>query len=192
MENQPKIIGNKSSGYGYKYANLADISRAGVDIPPMRVATLVDGEQNPIIVDGKPIEYIEALRQFADGNGNIREEWIRGARIVIPSMSKSNEAQEYGSALTYARRYTALTVLGIACDDDDKIESHSEDDIQEKVNQAKDELKKLWIAADGPEDKFEDWYNEKTANGKIFNKEFPKMKASLIKKVNDKKEKKDE
>ena len=34
-----------------------------------------------------------------------------------------NAAQAYGSALTYARRYTVQLVKGVACDDDDKVEA---------------------------------------------------------------------
>ena len=43
-------------------------------------------------------------------------------------MKGMNAAQAYGSALTYARRYTVQLVMGIACDDDDKLEAHTADD----------------------------------------------------------------
>ena len=45
----PKLVGNKSSGYNYKYTSLGDLVLAGVELPPMRVAVLIDGEQNPIL-----------------------------------------------------------------------------------------------------------------------------------------------
>lgn len=43
-------------------------------------------------------------------------EWISG-RLTLP-VSKS-DAQGYGSAITYARRYGLAAILGIAADDDD-------------------------------------------------------------------------
>jgi len=184
MTPAPKIIGNKSDGFNYHYASLADIARAGVEIPPMRVATLVDGEQNPIVVNGQPIEYIEAF---------VNNKWERGARIVIPKMNKSNEAQEYGSALTYARRYTVLSLLGIACDDDDKIESHSKEDIEANIKAHKEaeaelkaELKSLWDKAGGKEG-FEDWLKKNTEKNSL-EVMYHELKTALLKKITDKAE----
>lgn len=180
IKEMPKIIGNTTQGYGYKYVDLAGIAKAGVEIPPMRIATLTDGQNNPIIVGGQPVEYIEAL---------VNGEWIRGARIVIPSMAKSNEAQCYGSALTYARRYTALTVLGIATDDDYAIEKHSEEDEKANAESNKESLKKLWIQASGTEEGFEDYYVSKKGN---TNNGYAAIKAQLLKRINEQAEKKEE
>lgn len=171
------LIGNKSDGYNYKYTSLGDLVLAGVELPPMRVAVLVDGEQTPIL-DGKgnPIEYIEAL---------VNKEWIRGARIVVPSGNKMNEAQAYGAALTYARRYTALTVLGIACDDDNKIEVHSKEESEEQqLNNMKNELEELYKKAGGKG--FDKWIED---CGGLSVKTYPAMKAKLLKQINDKLEK---
>lgn len=192
IKEEPKIIGNKTPGYGYKYANLADIAKAGVKLPPMRVATLVDGEQNPVL-DGKgnPIEYIEVERVLMNENGEIvREGWIRGARIVVPSGNKMNEAQAYGAALTYARRYSVLTVLGIACTDDDKIEVHSKEEAEsQQLWNMTNELKDLYKKAGGKD--FDKWVKD---CGGISDKTYMSMKTTLIKQINDKaeKEKKDE
>lgn len=98
-----KIIKNSSEGYGYNYASLADFARQDVPIPPMR--TVVDEF-------GEFVEYYDAKS----------EQWHRGARVVPLSMKGMNEAQAYGSALTYARRYTVALANGIATDDDDNIE----------------------------------------------------------------------
>lgn len=103
----PKIIKNQSKGYNYTYNNLADLAKAGVEIPPMKTA----------IVEGR--EYVFA---------KIGDEWIQGARVIGIEMNNMNAAQAYGSALTYARRYTVQLVMGIACDDDDKLEAHTADD----------------------------------------------------------------
>ena len=171
-KNMGQIIGNKSDGHNYHYANLADIAKQGIEIPPMRVVPVFDNE-------GKLIaEYIEA---------KIGEEWIRGARIVVPSSTRSNEAQNYGAALTYARRYTVLTLLGIACDDDDKIESHSEADQKANEERCKAELKELYDRAGGAD--FEAWFTKNTAKG-FTGQVYGSMKATLLKQINKKAEEK--
>lgn len=101
-----KVIGKKSKAYGYNYTSLGDIALEGLEIPKMRIKRL-EGD-----------DYIEYL----DG-----EEWQLGARIITPEMKGANEAQRYGSGLTYARRYTTLMALQLACDDDKKIEEASFD-----------------------------------------------------------------
>lgn len=166
------LIGNKSEGYNYKYTSLGDLVIAGVELPPMRVAVLVDGEQTPVLANGQPIEYIEAL---------VDKEWIRGARIVIPTGNKMNEAQAYGSALTYARRYTALTVLGLACEDDSKIEVHSKEESEEQqlANITK-ELKELYAKAGGKD--FDKWCED---CGGLSIKNYMAMKKSVVKQLNE-------
>lgn len=100
--NHSKTIKNLSSGYGYHYASLADFAKQGVKIPSMRV---------------KPTEFGEYVEYLDDEN-----KWQTGAKIVIPDMKGMNAAQVYGSALTYARRYTVALAQGIATDDDDALE----------------------------------------------------------------------
>jgi hypothetical protein len=104
MANENKLVKNSSKAYGYNYASLGDIVKQGFEIPKMRLAT------------HEGIDYIE----YFDG-----KEWQLGARIVVPEMKGSNEAQRYGSALTYARRYTAQMALQLVCDDDVKIETQA-------------------------------------------------------------------
>ena len=106
-ENNNQIVKNASKGYNYKYSNLADLARAGVEIPPMRTER----------VDG--YEYVFA---------KVGNEWIQGARVVELTTNGMNPAQAYGAALTYARRYTVQLVQAIACDDDDALEAHTEED----------------------------------------------------------------
>lgn len=103
-ENNKQIVKNASKGYNYKYSNLADLARAGVEIPPMRTER----------VDG--YEYVFA---------KVGNEWIQGARVVELTTNGMNPAQAYGAALTYARRYTVQLVQAIACDDDDALEAHT-------------------------------------------------------------------
>lgn len=171
-ETKTKVVGTKSSGYNYKYTSLGDLALAGVEIPPMRVATLCDGNGVPVIVEGQPIEYVEAL---------VNDEWIKGARIVIPKESKMNAAQLYGSALTYARRYTALTVLGIVTDDDSKLEVRTEADQKALDEEKKEELKAMYDRAGGKD--FEKWFTDSTPKG-FDGKAYMSMKATLLKQLN--------
>ena len=103
MAQNQNIVKNGTEGYGYNYASLSDIAKQGYKIPKMKV----------INSDGADYVYYydEELK-----------DWQQGARIVQPNQKGMNEAQLYGSALTYARRYTTLMALGLACDDDKKIE----------------------------------------------------------------------
>jgi len=104
MEN--KIVSNQSKAYGYNYASLSDIVNQGFEIPKMKTGT----------ENGK--EYVFYLDKELN-------EWIRGAEIVVPEMKGSNDAQKYGSAITYARRYTCHLALQLACDDDKKVETQA-------------------------------------------------------------------
>lgn len=97
------VVVNASKGYGYNYASLGDIANQGFKIPKMKTAT--EGEK----------EFV----YYYDSELN---EWIRGAEIIIPESKGMNKAQLYGSALTYARRYTSLMALQLACADDSVIE----------------------------------------------------------------------
>lgn len=190
----PKIIGNKSTGYNYSYTSLADLVIAGYDLPPMRVAVLTNNAGEPVIVDGAPVEYIEALKRFeliCGDNGELKtvEEWIRGARVVIPKKNNTsmNEAQLYGSAITYARRYTAMMMFGIACDDDDKLETKTQADAQaQELAGMKEELAELYKKAGG--EAFENWLKER---GGLEYKTFAPLKAELLKRINDKAEAKE-
>lgn len=99
---ESKIIKNTSKAYNYNYAGLSDLAEQGVEIPKMKTGR-VDGEEYVFYWDGT--------------------EWQQGAKVVIPTSKGMNEAQAYGSALTYARRYTTQLAKSVACRDDDKIEN---------------------------------------------------------------------
>lgn len=92
-----------SGSYGFSYASLSDLAKQGVKIPKMRTA-VIDGQQFIEYFDGK--------------------EWQLGAQIITDFESKGmNKAQAYGSALTYARRYTVQLAERVAVDDDKNIET---------------------------------------------------------------------
>lgn len=166
-----QLVAAASAGFNYKYTSLADLVKQNVKLPPMRVATLTDGAGSPVVVDGQPIEYIEA---------KVGEEWIRGARIITPKGKQTNATQDYGAALTYARRYTALTVLGIACDSDENIERVGKGKAGKAAfdeASAYAELSAMWDQAGGKEG-FDDWLDKNTPEG--FNqKSYEIIKANL-------------
>lgn len=98
------LVKNASAAYGYNYASLSDIVKQGYKIPKMRVAR-IEGD-----------DYIEYYDKETG-------EWQLGVPVVRIEMKGMNPAQAYGSALTYARRYTAQLALSLACDDDKKLEN---------------------------------------------------------------------
>ena len=108
-----QVVKNNSKAYGYNYASLSDIANAGFEIPKMRL---------------KATEFGEFVEYF-DG-----QDWQTGAKIVVPEMKGSNDAQKYGSALTYARRYTVQMALGLACSDDAKVETQSAEQARDNEN----------------------------------------------------------
>lgn len=97
-----QIVKSESKAYGYNYASLADIVNQGFKLPMMETKT-IEGQ---------------IFMGWVDDKG----EWHQGAPLIVPEMKGMNAAQAMGSALTYARRYTAQMALGLACDDDAKLE----------------------------------------------------------------------
>lgn len=95
------------AGYGYKYTDLAETNKflAEQGINYYQYVETLNGEDyiyTVPIVDGKELPA------------------RRGCRIVNAELSgKSNPAQEHGSAITYARRYSLWMAFGLATEDDD-------------------------------------------------------------------------
>ena len=102
-----KVIKKNSKGYGYEYASLSDLVEQGCEIPRTKIE-LEDGKQ---------------FLWFYDTE---LKEWLRGAEIVMPEMAKSNAAQKYGAALTYAFRYVTQMFNRVATGDDALIEEIDE------------------------------------------------------------------
>lgn len=96
-----------AEGYGYNYTDLSEIHNYL--------------EENKMTY----YQYVEPI----DGNDYIMTVPIidgreqpprRGCRIINATLSgKSNPAQENGSAITYARRYSLLMAFGLSTTDDD-------------------------------------------------------------------------
>lgn len=103
------IIGKNAQGYGYKYTDLAQIHKL-LEEQGLSYQQYVEPHDN-----GN--DYIMTVLIDKDG---LRSEPVRGCKIPDATLSgKSNPAQEYGSAITYARRYSLLMAYGLATTDDD-------------------------------------------------------------------------
>lgn len=109
------VIKNQSKAYNYNYTSLADIVNAGYELPQMRIKPTENGD------------YIEYL----DDKG----EWQIGAKVVVPDMRGSNEAQKYGAAISYARRFTAQLYLKLATSDDQAVETQSKEQAADNEKQ---------------------------------------------------------
>lgn len=102
------ILNKNANGYGYKYTDLAEIHNYLESINSRYIQKIerIDND-----------DYIFTKRSF---NNVWDDEWIQGCRVVQATLSGiKNPAQEQGSALTYARRYSLLMAYGLATDDDD-------------------------------------------------------------------------
>lgn len=95
-------------GYGYKYTDLSEIHRylEAINSRYIQKIERIDGD-----------DYIFTKRSF---DNKWEEEWLQGSRVVQANLQGiKNPAQEQGSALTYARRYSLLMAYGLATDDDE-------------------------------------------------------------------------
>jgi len=102
------IVNKNKEGYGYKYTDLSEIHRYLESINSRYIQKIerIEGD-----------DYIFTKRCF---NDVWEEEWLQGSRVVQATLSGiKNPAQENGSALTYARRYSVLLAYGLCTDDDD-------------------------------------------------------------------------
>ena len=101
-------IAKKTEGYGYKYTELADINKYCEDNGIRYYQEIETSEINQK-------DYIVTYLVIGD-----KIEKHRGCQIVDAVLSGiHNPVQEYGSSLTYCRRYSLLMALGLATEDDD-------------------------------------------------------------------------
>ena len=108
MEDIKTTVSKNKEGYGYKYTDLAQIHEYLESIGARYIQQTKRIEND---------DYVMTKRCFNDTWEN---EWLQGAKIVDAVLNGiKNPAQEQGSALTYARRYSLLMAFGLATEDDD-------------------------------------------------------------------------
>lgn len=101
-------LNKNAKGYNYKYTDLAEIHNY-LESKGWSYYQFID------VIDGN--DYIMTVK--IDENGK-ESAPIRGSRVVQATLKGTdNPAQQQGSALTYARRYSLLLAYGLATDDDD-------------------------------------------------------------------------
>lgn len=116
-------IAKKTEGYGYKYTELADINKYCED---NNIRYYQEVETSEINQKDYIITYI------VSGD---KVEKHRGCQIVEAVLSGiKNPVQEYGSSLTYCRRYSLLMALGLATEDDDGASLNQEPTKEEADN----------------------------------------------------------
>lgn len=101
-------IKKNKEGYGYKYTELAEINKYCLenDITYYQETETCEINQKDYIIT------------YKTQNGETTKH--RGCQIVEAVLSGiKNPVQEYGSSLTYCRRYSLLMALGLATEDDD-------------------------------------------------------------------------
>lgn len=101
-------IKKMSQGYGYKYTELSTIH----DELEKQNITYYQFVKYVVEADA---DYIYTVLTI-DGDEKAP---LQGCRVITGELAGGNAAQEQGSALTYARRYSLLMALGWATEDDD-------------------------------------------------------------------------
>lgn len=102
-------LAKKANGYNYKYTELAQINE---------YIESIGGSYYQYIETTDGVDYIITVKVDKDGK---ESKPLRGSRIIDTKtlQGKSNPAQELGSGITYARRYSLLMAYGLATEDDD-------------------------------------------------------------------------
>ena len=121
-------IRKNSQGYGYRYTDLAEIHRH-MDEVGLRYYQEIE------TLDGEDFIITHILDET---DKPIRK--CRGCRVV--KVSGKNPAQDYGSALTYARRYSLLLAFGLATADDDGAALNTDEPKRTKLNRKSRDMPK--------------------------------------------------
>ena len=104
-KNQTAKVGEK---YSYKYVDIAQIHDYLESINAKYIQKIQRIENDDYIM----------TKRFIDDKWEF--DWIQGCKVVDATLyGVDNPAQQQGSALTYARRYSLLMAFGLATEDDD-------------------------------------------------------------------------
>ncbi len=154
-------------GYGYKYAD---------------IAAIVDSAQGPLEKNGLCV--IQPTRVRQDGTvildtilGHTSGQSIRGSLPVEPAGKRGS--QDMGSALTYARRYAYMGILGLPVKDDDGAAADGKPAPLEEyfivnADKVNEYLKSIKYIKEG-----QTWQNLSAANNKKVASKFDDFKAKV-------------
>ena len=151
-------IAKKTEGYGYKYTELADINKYCAE---NNITYYQEVETNEI----NQKDYIITTLQYGD-----TEIKRRGCQIVEAKLSGiNNPVQQYGSSLTYCRRYSLLMALGLATEDDDgasltEIKEPTEEDAKNWIFQFGKYKGQTMNAILDEDEQYVEWYINNKAN----------------------------
>lgn len=101
-------IKKNKEGYGYKYTELAEINKYCLENDIEYYQEVETSE-----INGK--DYI--ITYLVKGDTTTKHRGCEIVKAVLQGIK--NPVQEYGSSLTYCRRYSLLMALGLATEDDD-------------------------------------------------------------------------
>lgn len=112
FQSSAKAIEKSAQGYGYTYAPLDKV------IESIRESLAGCGLSFVQFPATPPVEYHPAVA-LTTRLMHLTGEWMEDTMIIpVPQVGKANDAQNYGAALTYARRYALTSILGLATDED--------------------------------------------------------------------------
>ena len=132
-KNQTAEVKTKTgNSYSYKYVDIAQIHEY-LEANNMSYYQYIDR------IDGD--DYIMTVKII---NGEEKPA-LRGARVVDATLiGVNNPAQQQGSALTYARRYSLLMAFGLATEDDDAQSLSTEKEDKKATPKQVEVLKKYY------------------------------------------------
>lgn len=119
------ILKKNTEGYGYKYTELKDINEF--------IASIGEVYTQELEPNANGNDYVITHRINAETGEEIGR--FMGCKVPEAPLNggKKNPAQEYGSGLTYARRYSLLMAYGLSTTDNDA-EDLTVEKKQEKPN----------------------------------------------------------
>ena len=116
-------VSKDKSGYGYKYADLAQILDV---VRPLLAKHGLSVVQMP----GKSDSGVTVSTMVLHSSG----QWVKSeTQLPMDTAAKMSAAQAAGSVITYARRYALAAALGIAQEDDDARKPESGYEVANKV-----------------------------------------------------------
>jgi hypothetical protein len=120
-------VGKDADGYGYKYATLGKVIQFAY--PTMTELGLSVSQMLDHVGDEPALATIlmHTSGQYIKGTYPLSQAGMKGV----------NNAQQLGAAISYARRYGLLSVLGLAAEDDD---AHCLNEPPKDIKKAADDL----------------------------------------------------